>query len=412
VILDANGKPVLGADGMPLIANGAMSDPRIPPGGSIGAGGVILDANGKPVLGADGKPLIATSAMSGGDPRIPPGGSVGAGGVILDANGKPVLGADGKPLIVIDPRVPPGGSIGEGGVILDANGKPVLGADGMPLIAGGAGADGDDDPRIPPGGSIGDGGIILDANGKPVLGADGKPQFVTDPRVPPGGSIRAPGIILDKHGNPVLGPDGQPLMVGKGKGKKKRAKETEVVPAGRVVTIKNCKTRNLPDTDLRGTEKNIADPYLIFSLLDANGTKIDEAKTTHRDNVRKCHWHGEVLKLFANDNKDGSPTDVSHPVSVLVQLMDYNKKSADYLIGELTMTLKVGKGRKVTEVPSRCVSSARPYIYFEYEVTPNLFFEQTEIVRVATISDDNDEDTEGSEGYDSGTEPGGHEGTD
>jgi len=45
-------------------------------------------------------------------------------------------------------------------------------------------------------------------------------------------------------------------------------------------------------------------------------------------------------------------------------------------------------------------------------VTPNLFFEQTEIVRVATISDDNDEDTEGSEGYDSGTEPGGHEGTD
>ena len=65
--------------------------------------------------------------------EVPPGGSIGAGGVILDASGKPVLGADGKPKRVMDPRVPPGGSIGAGGVILDQKGKPVLGADGKPM---------------------------------------------------------------------------------------------------------------------------------------------------------------------------------------------------------------------------------------------------------------------------------------
>ena len=44
-----------------------------------------LDASGKPVPGADGKPLKAM------DPRVPPGGSIGEGGVILDANGNPVI---------------------------------------------------------------------------------------------------------------------------------------------------------------------------------------------------------------------------------------------------------------------------------------------------------------------------------
>ena len=70
---DANGKPILGADGRPL---------TLPPC-TIGPGGVVLDADGNPVIGADGK----TIAMSEGaitdprllnDPRIPPGGSIGA----------------------------------------------------------------------------------------------------------------------------------------------------------------------------------------------------------------------------------------------------------------------------------------------------------------------------------------------
>ena len=212
VILDANGNPVLGADGKPLMAR----DSRIPPGGSVGEGGIILDANGNPVLGADGKPIIAGSEVTGGSrARIPPGGSVGKGGVILDASGKPVLGADGKPLVVSDARIPPGGSIGDGGVILDANGNPVLGADGKPLVAA-AGSTGSYDPRIPPGGSVGKGGVILDASGKPVLGADGKPLVVSDARIPPGGSIGDGGVILDANGNPVLGADGKPLVAAAG----------------------------------------------------------------------------------------------------------------------------------------------------------------------------------------------------
>lgn len=64
---------------------------------------------------------------------IPPGGSIGPGGVVLDAYGNPVLDAYGNPLVLSDSRVPPGGSIGPGGIILDANGDPVLGSDGKPL---------------------------------------------------------------------------------------------------------------------------------------------------------------------------------------------------------------------------------------------------------------------------------------
>jgi len=61
--LDASGTPVMGADGKPLV----VTDARVPPGGSIGAGGMILDASGKPVLGGDGKPLIAGGSSGGND---------------------------------------------------------------------------------------------------------------------------------------------------------------------------------------------------------------------------------------------------------------------------------------------------------------------------------------------------------
>ena len=52
----------------------------------------VQDANGKPVLGKDGKPLIARRlTFDKHDPRIPPGGSIGPNGQILDANGNPVF---------------------------------------------------------------------------------------------------------------------------------------------------------------------------------------------------------------------------------------------------------------------------------------------------------------------------------
>ena len=93
-------------------------DSRIPPGGSVGPGGIMLDANGNSVLGVDGKPMHAVGAGGGDprmDPRIPPGGSVGPGGIILDADGNPVLGADGKPMYA--------SSMGSVGKATDVQGK-------------------------------------------------------------------------------------------------------------------------------------------------------------------------------------------------------------------------------------------------------------------------------------------------
>lgn len=69
---------------------GPAEDPRIPSGGSVSLDGIILDASGRPILGADGKPMRARV--------VPPSGSVRPDGIILDANGNPVLGEDGKPL--------------------------------------------------------------------------------------------------------------------------------------------------------------------------------------------------------------------------------------------------------------------------------------------------------------------------
>ena len=323
--------------------------------------------------------------------------------MILDANGNPVLGADGKPLTITDPRVPPGGSIGEGGIILDANGNPVLDASGQPMFATGQ-ADKQGDPRIPPGGSIGKGGVILDANGNPVLGADGKPLTITDPRVPQHppdgpGSIGEGGVILDVHGNPVLGEDGKPLIAngsspadgqtssaGAKRKKKKGDLNGEIMPAGRMVTLRTMQAKGLPDTDLKGSDKNICDPYLIVQILDDAGQVINEEQTEHFSNVRTCAWKAK-LKLFCDD-RDKPLKRPTPPVTAKLTLMDWNKKTPHTLIGDVTVQLKVGKGTKTIEVPSRCVSSCRPFIRFTYEVSPQMFFETTELASVSGQPDE------------------------
>ena len=87
----------------------------------VGGSVFPLDANGKPVLGADGKPIRLT------DPRVPPGGSIGPGGQILDKDGKPALGADGKPMIVSSPsQIPPGGSKGHRSAASNSSSPPAL----------------------------------------------------------------------------------------------------------------------------------------------------------------------------------------------------------------------------------------------------------------------------------------------
>ena len=369
VVLDANGNPVLGKDGKPIV----MSDKRVPPGGSIGAGGIILGADGKPVLGADGKPMYATPRRR--KVEIPPGGSIGPGGMVLDANGKPVLGKDGKPLRITDPRVPPGGSIGAGGVILDANGKPVLGKDGKPMIS---------DPRIPPGGSIGEGGVILGADGRPLLGADGQPMFAEV-------SEEVLSELLDFEDET---PDWKPpsSAVGSARnGSPKRQRNSEIVPAGRMVTFSQLRAKDVPDMDMRGKADNISDPYLLLQAIDEKGNFCDEARTSWLKDVRSPHWK-ETLRLFVPDQDVAGQK--TRPFNLQITLMDHNKKT-DTLIGDVKIALKVGAGKVKIEIPSRSPSPMRPFVYFKYEATPQMYFEQVEFVRVAqeeSINDGDDDD--------------------
>ena len=375
------GKRGAGVAGGYGASNGAATGKNVvPPGGSVASDGTILDASGEPVMGADGEALM--------DGRVPDGGSIAADGTVLDADGDPVLDATGKPLVISTaPVVPEGGSIGADGRLLDANGKPLLDADGNPVTVS-------VEQRIPPGGSIGAGGVLLDKDGNAVLGADGKPQAVSDPRVPAGGSIGAGGVILDAKGQPVLGDDGEPLVVGRrskkgqegleAKIKRKKVRNAEIGPAGRMLTLSRLRARDVPDMDRGGSGNNISDPYLKFTALDAKGDAVDDARTPHLENARHCKWD-ETLRLFYPD--DDAKSTRTKTYKVLVTLMDRNKKKADELIGELKMELKCGTGRIKVELPSRSVSSMRPYVYFKYHATPQMFYERVEWVRVESVED-------------------------
>ena len=99
---------------------------------------------------------------------------------------------------------------------------------------------------------------MLDAHGEPVLGSDGKPLMIIDSRVPSGGSIGAGGVILDANGEPVLGADGVPLYAAAVKApaldapkkiKQKRARKSEIVAAGRMLTLTRMRARDVPDLD-------------------------------------------------------------------------------------------------------------------------------------------------------------------
>ena len=183
----------------------------------IGPGGVLLDANGRPIIGKDGLPL-----MSGN-------GSLHPDGVVMDSNRNIVRGPDNRAIRV-------NANVAPGQVIYDTMGRPVLGPDGNPLRGDRhftAGAlmltDPDDTPilskqdgkplvfpltmAIPPGGSIGAGGVVLDAQGKPVLDADGQP-VVIDARIPAGSSIGRDGVVVDAAGNRILGADGMSIAIG------------------------------------------------------------------------------------------------------------------------------------------------------------------------------------------------------
>ena len=148
------------------------NDPRIPPGGSIGPNGEILDANGNPVLGADGKPLMA-GGWNGNDPRIPPGGSIGPNGEILDANGNPVLGADGKPLMT-DSLSRSGDAAGGKGGKTKGGKKGKKGKKGKATASDGSA----DRMAQRADGTTGNGNGNGDVGGKPEI--EWKPEIVSD----------------------------------------------------------------------------------------------------------------------------------------------------------------------------------------------------------------------------------------
>ena len=160
----------------------------------------------------------------------------------------------------------------------------------------------------------------------------------------------------------------------------KKARTSEIVPAGRLVTLTRIRATDVPDVDLRGGEKNVSDPYITFHLLDASGARVDEGKTDHLENQRHPKWMDTTVRLFMPDHEP--PKGKTPPLKLLVTLMDWNKKSDHKIIGEVEVPLPVGAGKVKVEVPSRCVSMSRPFVYLQYDAAPQMFFEQVEWVRV------------------------------
>ena len=115
---------------------------------------------------------------------------------------------------------------------------------------------------------------------------------------------------------------------------------------------------------------------------ESNGVRLDEARTPHIENARHPKWD-ETLRLFCPDDDVKQGNTKTSPVSVMITLMDKNKKKADELIGDVTIKLPVGRGKIRMEIPSRSVSSMRPFVFFRYETTAQMFFEQVEYSRVA-----------------------------
>ena len=107
---------------------------------------------------------------------------------------------------------------------------------------------------------------------------------------------------------------------------------------------------------------------------------MSEAKTEHLDNQRHPKWLDTTVHLFMPDHEP--PKGKTPPLKLLVTLMDWNKKSDHKIIGEVEVPLPVGAGKVKVEVPSRCVSMSRPFVYLQYDAAPQMFFEQVEWVRV------------------------------
>ena len=117
-------------------------------------------------------------------------------------------------------------------------------------------------------------------------------------------------------------------------------RQSNIVPSGRMLTLTRVRAKDVPDMDRGGSDANISDPYLIFDLRDAHGETVDATRTPHVDNARHPKWLDQTWRLFIPDN-DAPRSGHTGPVGLHITLMDFNKKKAHGLIGEVTVSLEV-----------------------------------------------------------------------
>lgn len=131
-----------------------------------------------------------------------------------------------------------------------------------------------------------------------------------------------------------------------------------------------------------------------MALLDVEGSTIDEARTPHIENAKHPKWE-ETLRLFLPD--DEAPTGATQSVPIRLAVWDWNRKKAHEFIADAKVDLAAGSGKIKVELASRAVSGDRPVCYLRYELTPQMFFEEVEYVRVSTqavVSTEDDSDTD------------------
>ena len=133
-------------------------------------------------------------------------------------------------------------------------------------------------------------------------------------------------------------------------------RQSEIVPAGRLITLRHIHAKDVPDVDLRGGKKNISDPYLKFAVLNEQGSKEDEQRLPHIENSRNPQWKEHVRLFFPNNEAQSKKTP---DVRLHITLLDNNNKKADTLIGDVEVKIPAGQGKIKIEIPSRSPSSWR-----------------------------------------------------
>ncbi len=155
------------------------------------------------------------------------------------------------------------------------------------------------------------------------------------------------------------------------------------VPAGRILKVRGIAAYNVPDLDdRRGSQ--VSDPYVCFTLLDADGNWIDATTTTHKRNSHNPSWSEQHMLMM--------PHDMAMPASLVVTLWDKDWHQADTVIAKGRLELRAAKGHVLQELPHssqkpitprKKANSKMPYegklmAEFTYETSEDMFFDPPE----------------------------------